>query len=152
MGPEQTMTGVDTDEHGRQATAPTEIPARGWKDVLVRTKAEVKQDRVSLVSAGVAFYGLLAMVPALLAVVCGPASLWTRLGMGGAFVVAAFCVMQARAQTCVLLAYTGRRNLDGGSERVRDLDQRRELISAANLVVVKALAIALAGMAVLALV
>jgi hypothetical protein len=89
---------------------------------------------------------------ALLAVVCGPASLWTRLGMGGAFVVAAFCVMQARAQTCVLLAYTGRRNLDGGSERVRDLDQRREMIRGANLVVVKALAIALAGMAVLALV
>lgn len=88
---------------------------------------------------------------AILAVVCGPASVWTRLGIGAAFVVAAFCVMQARAQTCVLLAYTGRQNLDGGSERVRDLDQRREMIRSANLVVVKALALAAVGMAVLAL-
>ena len=87
---------------------------------------------------------------AMLAVVCGPASTWTRVGMGLAFVVAAFCVMQARSQTCVLLAYTGRRNLDGGSERVRDLDQRREMIRTANMVVVKALAVALVGLAVLA--
>jgi membrane protein len=35
----------------------------------MRTKTEVKEDRVSLMAAGVAFYALLAMVPALVAVV-----------------------------------------------------------------------------------
>jgi len=57
------------DAHGRDADRPASIPARGWKDVLVRTRQEVKDDRVPLLAAGVAFYALLAMVPALVAVV-----------------------------------------------------------------------------------
>jgi membrane protein len=59
----------DPSERGRLAEEPTDIPPRGWKDILLRTKAETKQDRVNLVSAGVAFYALLAAVPALVAVV-----------------------------------------------------------------------------------
>lgn len=59
----------DPNRRGRLADDPTEIPARGWKDILRRTKSEVKEDRVSLMSAGVAFYALLAAVPALVAVV-----------------------------------------------------------------------------------
>ena len=55
--------------HGRDAASPTDLPARGWKDVLVRTKAEVKEDRVPLLSAAIAFYALLAFVPGLIAVV-----------------------------------------------------------------------------------
>ena len=55
--------------HGRDATNPTDLPARGWKDVLLRTKAEVKDDRVPLLSAAIAFYALLAFVPGLIAVV-----------------------------------------------------------------------------------
>jgi membrane protein len=54
---------------GRQAESPTEIPARGWKDVLVRTQKEMKRDNVPLLAAGVAFYALLALVPALVAAV-----------------------------------------------------------------------------------
>ena len=52
------------DAHGRDAERPASIPTRGWKDVLVRTRQEVKDDRVPLLAAGVAFYALLAMVPA----------------------------------------------------------------------------------------
>ena len=37
--------------------------------MLVRTRQEVKDDRVPLLAAGVAFYALLAIVPALVAVV-----------------------------------------------------------------------------------
>jgi membrane protein len=48
---------------------PTEIPGRGWKDILARTKAETKADNVALLAAGVAFFALLAMVPALVAFV-----------------------------------------------------------------------------------
>jgi membrane protein len=57
------------DGRGRQAEQPTQIPARGWKDILVRVKREAKQDNVSLLGGGVAFFALLALVPALVAVV-----------------------------------------------------------------------------------
>ena len=57
------------DSHGRDAASPTEMPKRGWKDVLVRTKAEAKEDNVALLSAGVAFYALLALVPGLIALI-----------------------------------------------------------------------------------
>jgi membrane protein len=46
---------------GRQAEQPTDVPAKGWKDVLVRTKSEAKRDNVTLLAAGVAFYALLAL-------------------------------------------------------------------------------------------
>jgi membrane protein len=61
--------GPTGDGRGRRAEQPTQIPARGWKDVLVRVKREAKQDNVSLLGGGVAFFALLALVPALLAVV-----------------------------------------------------------------------------------
>ncbi len=54
---------------GRDATTPTDIPARGWRDVLARTLAESKSDQLALLAAGVAFYGLLALVPGLVAFV-----------------------------------------------------------------------------------
>ncbi len=56
-------------DRGREAEAPTQVPARGWWDVLMRTKAEAKTDNVPLLAAGIAFYALLALVPALAAVV-----------------------------------------------------------------------------------
>ncbi|WP_308916755.1 YihY/virulence factor BrkB family protein [Jannaschia sp. LMIT008] len=52
---------------GREATSPTNIPATGWKDILLRVKDEISKDHVSLVAAGVAFYGLLAIFPAITA-------------------------------------------------------------------------------------
>lgn len=54
---------------GRTAIAPTDIPAQGWRDILVRTWSEVARDRVLAVAAGVTFYGLLALFPALSAFV-----------------------------------------------------------------------------------
>ena len=52
---------------GREATTPVEIPKRGWKDILLRTKDEIAQDHVSLIAAGVAFYALLAIFPGIAA-------------------------------------------------------------------------------------
>ena len=52
---------------GREATTPTEIPKRGWKDILLRTKDEIAADHVSLIAAGVAFYSLLAIFPGIAA-------------------------------------------------------------------------------------
>jgi membrane protein len=50
---------------GREAETPAQIPAPGWKDIAIRTWKESSKDNVSLVAAGVAFYGFLAMVPLL---------------------------------------------------------------------------------------
>jgi membrane protein len=57
------------DVRGREAEHPHQVPAKGWWDVAMRTKVEAKDDRVTLLSAGVAFYALLALVPALVALV-----------------------------------------------------------------------------------
>lgn len=54
---------------GRNATAPTQIPARGWVDVGKRVVTEMGRDHVTLVAAGVAFYGLLAVFPAITALI-----------------------------------------------------------------------------------
>jgi membrane protein len=56
-------------ERGRAAERPTDIGARGFRDVAARLKRDVKRDDVSLLAAGVAFYALLALVPALVALV-----------------------------------------------------------------------------------
>jgi membrane protein len=54
---------------GRDADKPTEIPKQGWLDVLSRTKQQLTEDNLSIVAAGVAFYGFVAVVPALAALV-----------------------------------------------------------------------------------
>ena len=58
-------------EHGRgrHAETPAQIPATGWKDVLWRTYEEFGKDRVMAVAAGVTYYALLAVFPAIAALV-----------------------------------------------------------------------------------
>ena len=62
------MVGIGYDrahekDRGRQADAPREMPARGWKDVLIRTFKEVGDDRITLIAAGVTYFLLLALFP-----------------------------------------------------------------------------------------
>jgi len=54
---------------GRHADTPWRIPWRGWKDILWRTYQQMGEDRLLAVAAGVVFYGLLALFPALTALV-----------------------------------------------------------------------------------
>jgi membrane protein len=54
---------------GRHARTPSEIPARGWKDILFRVWGNIGEDRIMLVAAGVTFYSLLAIFPAIAALV-----------------------------------------------------------------------------------
>lgn len=56
-------------DEGRSATSPWKMPARAWKDVLVRTWKETSRDNISLVAAGVSFYAFLALLPLLGAIV-----------------------------------------------------------------------------------
>jgi membrane protein len=54
---------------GRSATTPSEVPARGWKDILLRIWKNIGKDRVIVVAAGVTFYAVLALFPAIAAFV-----------------------------------------------------------------------------------
>jgi len=54
---------------GREAKHPKEIPSRGWRDILTRVWSELGSDHVTLVSAGLAMYALLAVFPGLAAAV-----------------------------------------------------------------------------------
>ena len=55
--------------HGEFADKPSAISKSGWKDVLLRVKDQIASDNLSIVAAGVAFYALLALFPALAALV-----------------------------------------------------------------------------------
>jgi len=52
---------------GRRARAPLQIPWRGWKDIVVRTYQETQDDRLLALAAGVVFYSLVALFPAIAA-------------------------------------------------------------------------------------
>jgi membrane protein len=54
---------------GRNAEVPNRIPWRGWKDIFWRTYGRISADRLFLIAGGVVFYGLLATVPAITALV-----------------------------------------------------------------------------------
>ncbi|MFC7473744.1 YihY/virulence factor BrkB family protein [Dankookia sp. GCM10030260] len=54
-----------SDRQGRGAASPLEIPARGWWAIAKRTASEVADDRVMTEAAGITFYALLALFPAL---------------------------------------------------------------------------------------
>jgi membrane protein len=55
--------------HGRCAGNPLQIPLRGWKDILFRTFQQINEDRLLATAGGVVFYGLLALFPAITALV-----------------------------------------------------------------------------------
>lgn len=51
-------------DRGRDAERPGDIPASGWRDILIRVKRRCAEDRLSIVAAGVAFYALITAFPA----------------------------------------------------------------------------------------
>jgi membrane protein len=56
-------------EVGGQAESPTQIPARGWREILQRAIRKSQEHNTSLLAAGVAFFAFLALYPALIALV-----------------------------------------------------------------------------------
>jgi membrane protein len=61
---------------GENARHPAAIPGKGYLEILLRVIQRVVKDQLSLLSAGIAFYGMLALFPALAALVA----------LGGVFV------------------------------------------------------------------
>jgi len=60
---------AEKEDHGRHATSPTEIPAKGWKDILLRVYGNIGDHRILALAAGMTYYSILAIFPALAALV-----------------------------------------------------------------------------------
>jgi membrane protein len=54
---------------GRLAESPTEIPARGWREIFGRVWRRGKRNGISVTAAGVAFYTVLSIFPGALALI-----------------------------------------------------------------------------------
>ncbi len=69
--PGSTRSGVEAGSarDGRDAARPTEIPAAGWWAILKRVAAQVSADRVMTEAGGVTFFSLLAIFPAIAAMI-----------------------------------------------------------------------------------
>lgn len=65
----QVANGAFVDDQGQTADSPWQMPRTAWIAVAKRTWAETGTDNIGLIAAGVAFYGFLALVPLLGAIV-----------------------------------------------------------------------------------
>lgn len=88
---ERSQDTVDDVERGRQATTPSEIPPRGWKDILLRVYQNIAKHRVLALAAGMTYYSILAIFPAIAALVAvyglfsDPATIAKHLDQAGGF-------------------------------------------------------------------
>jgi membrane protein len=60
---------AESEDRGRQATVPSDIPAKGWKDILQRIYGNIGDHRILALAAGMTYYSILAIFPALAALV-----------------------------------------------------------------------------------
>ncbi len=58
-----------TDGRGHSAAAPSQIPKAGWWSILKRVYGSLSSKNISILAAGVAFYAMLSIFPALAAVI-----------------------------------------------------------------------------------
>lgn len=56
-------------ELGRLAKKPHQLPKKAWKSILKRVRDDFQKNNMSLISAGIAFYELLALFPLLISIV-----------------------------------------------------------------------------------
>lgn len=116
--PRQKGRSTSPDRRGRSADSPKEIPAKGWKDILWRVYVGFSEDRLLAVAAGVTFYGLLALFPAIGAfvsiygLVADPATIQDNLQSmgsvlpGGAIEIIGGQVERISAQGATTLGFT----------------------------------------------
>jgi membrane protein len=58
-----------TNSAGRAAERPLDVDMAGWRDVFWRLWGRLAEDRVLVIAGGIVFYGLLALFPAMAALV-----------------------------------------------------------------------------------
>ena len=68
-GPNSAPRDEQDHRRGRQAKGPTGIPGAGWYDIVRRVFASSRHNNLGLTAAGIAFYSLLALFPAISALV-----------------------------------------------------------------------------------
>ncbi len=56
-------------DRGQLAESPSDTPAKGWKDILLRAYSNIGDHRIFALAAGMTYYSLLAIFPALAALV-----------------------------------------------------------------------------------
>lgn len=90
---------------GRTAARPSDIPAPGWKDILLRTYKSMSEDRLFALAAGVTYYVLLALFPGMAALVsiygmiADPADIGHRLdALSGTIPQSAIDLMRGQLQ------------------------------------------------------
>jgi membrane protein len=78
-------------DRGRMAASPSQFPAKGWKDILRRVYGDIGEHRILALAAGMTYYTILAIFPALAALVAiyglfsNPASIAQHLDQFGGF-------------------------------------------------------------------
>jgi len=60
---------AEADDRGRYASSPSEILPKGWKEILLRVSKNVSKHRILALAAGMTYYSILAIFPAIAAVV-----------------------------------------------------------------------------------
>jgi membrane protein len=70
-GPNSSTLGraAEGEDRGRGAKSPSEIPPKGWKDILFRVYRNIGDHRILALAAGMTYYSILAIFPALAALV-----------------------------------------------------------------------------------
>jgi membrane protein len=69
--PHRPPPGAPSEEElpGIHAEKPTDIPLKGWKQIVKRAWAENSADNMPIIAGGVAFFGFLSIFPALIAMI-----------------------------------------------------------------------------------
>ena len=67
--PNDQVSNSSASSRGQGADHPEQIPARGWKDIFVRAWTASSEKNLSLVAGGVTYYIILALFPAIAALV-----------------------------------------------------------------------------------
>jgi membrane protein len=60
---------AEADDRGRYGSSPSETPPKGWKDILLRVSKNVSKHRILALAAGMTYYSILAIFPAIAALV-----------------------------------------------------------------------------------
>jgi membrane protein len=60
---------TESEDRGRHAKMPSDIPAKGWKDIFLRVYGNIGDHRILALAAGMTYYSILAIFPALAALV-----------------------------------------------------------------------------------
>lgn len=99
-------------QRGRHAEKPTQISGAGWLDVLWRVKNNISRDYIPVLAAGIAFYGLLATFPIIVAIISTWAIIFDPRQMADQISLISQLLPQAAADLIIQQADKTTENID----------------------------------------